>query len=143
MFASHVGQPAAGSVSAGSRKHGARNHSDRKHSRRGMRKGAAITTAGVLGLVLCGGAEAFGAPGSSLTPSRHATAIHQATRAVAVPGGALAGTTQVALTGSGVKSSAFRQIILPDLLIVAPQGLTARQIAQPAQDHWRAEHDHF
>jgi hypothetical protein len=94
-----------------------------------MRKGAAITTVFVLGLVLCGGAEAFGAPGSSLTPSRHATAIHPATRAVAVPGGALAGTTQVALTGSGVKASPFGQIILPDLLIVAPQGLTAKQIA--------------
>jgi hypothetical protein len=114
-------QPAVGGASAG-----ARQHSARKHIRRGMRRGAAITTVVVLGLVLCGGAEAFGA---RLAPSRHATAIHPATRAVAVPGGALAGTTQVALTGSGGKSSAFGQIILPDLLIVAPQGFTAKQIA--------------
>ncbi len=95
-----------------------------------------MTAASALGLVLClGGAEAFGASSRSMAPSRHATAIDPATLAVAVPGGAPAGTSLgsspsgVALTASGAKSSGFGQIILPDLLIAAPQGLTAEQIA--------------
>jgi hypothetical protein len=115
--------PASGGVGSGSR-------SASKHRHRGIRHWAVVTSVATLGLVLCtGGADAFGASGRSTASSHDAAVIHPAARAVAVPGGALASTSQVALTGSAVKASSFRQIILPDLLIVAPQGLTAQQIA--------------
>jgi Transglycosylase SLT domain len=51
--------------------------------------------------------------------------VHAVTRSTSTAGTGAAGPAQEAAdTGS------FRQIILPDLLIVAPQGLTARQIAR-------------
>ena len=96
-----------------------------------------------------------------------ATAAHPADRVVAPArpaGSPAAGTSQVAGDGAGAsqvalagtragvsgqarrprpESAPFRQIILPDLLIVAPKGLTAAADHQAPQDHRRAEHDHL
>jgi hypothetical protein len=52
----------------------------------------------------------------------------QAARAAVVP--VEAGQTGRASTGRTAQTSAFRQIILPDLLIVAPRGLTRAQVAR-------------
>jgi Transglycosylase SLT domain len=81
------------------------------------------------------------------TPATTARPLTSARWAMAVPGGKggqAAGSSPVALSGqsagsqsaasdgqaSSRQASAFRQIILPDLLIVAPKGLTAGQIAR-------------
>ena len=88
-------------------------------NRRGLRLIAGVTAVAVLGLVFYAGdaANAFGDSADKQTPS-HPAAGWQPPRA--------------ALTGSaqpGAKTSAFGQIILPDLLIVTPTGLTPQQIA--------------
>jgi hypothetical protein len=96
---------------------------------------AALAAATVLGLVSYVGyaATAFGAASGRQAASQRQAAVQPATQ----DGTAASGGTQAALTGSGgpasgtpgTKASAFGQIILPDLLIVTPNGLTSQQIA--------------
>jgi hypothetical protein len=107
----------------------------RIRSRRGVRLMAGLATVAVLALVIYGGnaADALGAASSSQAPSQRGIAVRPATPA----GRPTSGASQVALTGSdgaasgkpAANASAFGQIILPDLLIVAPNGLTTQQIA--------------
>jgi hypothetical protein len=101
-----------------------------------------LAVLGTVGTVIALGAATLG--GLALTANRHpAPAPTPATGGgrggVARPGpssrrdetGAEAGTTASPLaSGNATATSAYRQIILPDLLIVAPDGLTASQIAQ-------------
>jgi len=112
-------------------------------SRRGVQLIAGVTAVAVLGLVLYAGeaADAFSSATHSQPPSQGQTAVQPAMPADA-PASA-AGASQAALTRStvagsthpGPRASAFGQIILPDLLIVAPAGITAQQIASLRQIH--------
>ncbi len=92
---------------------------------------AAATAIAVVGLVLYAGgaAEAFGASSGNQAPSRHDAGVQPPSP----DGTPTSGAGQANLTGSAstaaAKGSAFGQIILPDLLIVTPAGLTAQQIA--------------
>jgi Transglycosylase SLT domain len=96
-------------------------------SRRSAQLTAAATAIAMVGLVLYAGgaADAIGVSSGSQALGRHAAAVQPP-----LPG---AGAGQASVTGStstgGGKGSGFRQIILPDLLIVTPSGLTAQQIA--------------
>ena len=138
-------QPADGSMPAfvldsGSRDSGSRDSSSRTGSqargfgirrRRRVQVLAAVAAVGVLGLVVYAGhaTSAFGAASRS-----QASAQRQEPVQPAMPAGTSGpAASQVALTGSGTaaagKGNAFGQIILPDVLIVAPNGLTTRQIA--------------
>jgi Transglycosylase SLT domain len=98
-------------------------------SRRGAHLAAAATAIAVVSLVLyAGGAtEALGASSGRQAPGQHDAGVQPP-----LPGGTPT-SGQANLTGSagtaGAKGSAFGQIILPDLLIVTPTGLTAQQIA--------------
>src|SRR5215469_7727457 len=112
-------------------------------SRRGAQLIAGVTAVAVLGLVLYAGeaADAFSSATHSQSPSQGQTAVQPAMPADAPA--SVAGASQAALTGStvagsthpGPRASAFGQIILPDLLIVAPAGITAQQIASLRQIH--------
>jgi hypothetical protein len=100
-------------------------------SRRWGQLTAAATAIAVVGLVLYGGGatEAFGASSGNQAPSRHDAGVQPPSP----DGTPTSGAGQANLTGSAstaaAKGSAFGQIILPDLLIVTPAGLTAQQIA--------------
>jgi hypothetical protein len=80
-------------------------------------------------------AEAVQLPGHGMNaadgPAARAHPASPAQRAPVQPGGTGAGAGQSGQSGqrSG-QASSFRQIILPDLLIVAPKGLTARQVTR-------------
>lgn len=114
---------------------------------------AAVLAVAVLGLTLHTGdpAEAFQVSGHGIRAiGRPAVRAHPAAPAMvapAQPGGTATGASQVALAGTSSsgpaqpaagqggraatgRASSFRQIILPDLLIVAPKGLTARQVTR-------------
>jgi hypothetical protein len=82
------------------------------------------------GLALHAGdpAQVVRQPGHRTGPQNAALAADSAGSMVVPPGGG-----QIAVPSSQRKNAAastFRQITLPDLLIVAPKGLTARQIAR-------------
>lgn len=105
-----------------------------------VRQIAAVTTVAVVGLLIYVGdaAEAFGAVGGGTSAASQPQGTAQAAAPVAAHGTVSSGTagpgpSQVALTGSDSaspgKPATFGQIILPDLLIVAPSGLTAQQVA--------------
>jgi hypothetical protein len=112
--------------------------SRRNFSRRGVQVIAAVTAIAALGLVFYVGAvvNAFGASGSSQAPSHQQTAVQPPSPAwMSVPG-----ATQAAAMKSGAgqpadKAGAFRQIILPDLLIVTPNGVTPQQVASLRKIH--------
>src|SRR5215472_2905806 len=110
-------------------------------SRRGVQVVAAVTAIAVAGLVFYLGAvaNAFGASSSAQTPSHHQTAVQPPSPAwMSVPGATQAAVTKPGSAGSGqpaAKTSAFRQIILPDLLIVTPNGVTPQQIASLQKIH--------
>jgi hypothetical protein len=82
---------------------------------------AAATAMGVVGLVLFAGhaTDAFGAPSGTAAPSQQDAAVQPP-----LPDG-----TSTAGVGSTTATASFGQIILPDLLIVTPNGLTVQQIA--------------
>ena len=64
-------------------------------------------------------------------PAARAHLASHAQRAPVQPGGTGAGAGQTGQSGRRPgQASSFRQIILPDLLLVAPKGLTARQITR-------------
>jgi hypothetical protein len=95
---------------------------------------AVVSTAAVLAFALYAAHPADAARSGTKTAGNGLAAVHPAIASPVQPG---AGTTarQTGQPGSGQSghaatgASAFRQIILPDLLIVAPKGLTAQQIA--------------
>ncbi len=109
---------------------------------------AAVSTVAVLAFALYAGHAADAAGNGVKTADNGATAADPGLVAPARPAGSpSAGTSQVALSGqaglgqagsgqagsgqaerAAAGVSAFRQIILPDLLIVAPRGLTVAQI---------------
>jgi transglycosylase-like protein with SLT domain len=101
-------------------------------SRRSVQVIAVVTAVAVLGLVFYAGDVA-----SALGSSSSSQALSQRETSVQPPSPADQGGTQAALTGSGgpgsgqpaAKASAFRHIILPDLLIVTPNGLIPQQTA--------------
>jgi Transglycosylase SLT domain len=120
--------------------------------RAGRRAAAALAVA-ILGFALHTGdpAEAFGVSGHGIRAAGHTAArARPATPAMVAPvrpastaTGTGSDASQVALSGTSSPApgqpaagqhgragtvSSFRQIILPDLLIVAPNGLTARQV---------------
>ncbi len=94
---------------------------------------AAVGVVAMLGLAVHAGmpAPATRVPGRSLGPA--ARAVPAAPLAKLGPYQAAVVPVQAGQAGrhaSGTQASAFRQIILPDLLIVAPKGLTKPQIAR-------------
>ena len=94
---------------------------------------AAIGVVAMLGLAVHAGmpGPAIRVPGRSLGPA--ARAVPAAPLAKLGPYQAAVVPVQAGQAGrhaSGAQTSAFRQIILPDLLIVAPKGLTKSQIAR-------------
>jgi hypothetical protein len=94
---------------------------------------AAVGVVAMLGLAVHAGlpGPATRMPARSLGPA--ARAVPAAPLAKLGPYQAAVVPVQAGQTGrhaSGTQTSAFRQIILPDLLIVAPTGLTAAQIAR-------------
>ena len=104
---------------------------------------AAVGAVAVLGLALHPGVPAAAArfPGQGADPAAKAGTLAPARPAVipveigqAGNGGATALSSSQHGTGRAVsdaaRASAFRQIILPDLLIVVPKGLTRAQIAR-------------
>jgi len=98
---------------------------------------AAVAASASLGLVFYAGAvaNAFGASGSSEAPSHNQTAVRPQSPAwMSVPGAAEAASTRSSGVGSG-QPGGFRQIILPDLLIVTPNGVTPQQIARLQNIH--------
>jgi hypothetical protein len=97
-------------------------------SRRGAQLISGLTAFAVLGLVLYAGgaADAVGSRSRSQANVTSAAGTSQAT------------LTESRVAGSGQpapRASAFGQIILPDLLIVAPNGLTEQQIASLREIH--------
>jgi hypothetical protein len=99
------------------------------------RRIAAIGAIAVLGLAVhtSDPAEAFQLSGQGMNAANGPAArAHPATHAQLAPvqpGGVSAGQAGQSGQRSG-QASSFRQIILPDLLIVAPEGLTSRQISR-------------
>jgi Transglycosylase SLT domain len=108
---------------------------------------AAVSTVAVLAFALYAGHAADAAGNGTETADNGAAAANPGMAAPVRPAGnPSAGASQVTVSsqagsgqaGSGkagsahaaVGASAFRQIILPDLLIVAPKGLTAGQISE-------------
>jgi hypothetical protein len=119
------------------------------------RRAAAIGAAAVLGLVihvgmphairlgpaLASAGDRAGTPGRDPNQARLAapmTAGQPDAAGILVPVGQPSAPARAASTVTGSarddrrvsQATAFRQIILPDLLVVAPKGLTARQIAR-------------
>ncbi len=100
-------------------------------------RAAAVVSVAVLGLALHTGdpAEAFQISGHSIRaisdPAARAQPAAPAMVAPVQPRGTATGSAPAAgPDGRAAKAAAssFRQIILPDLLIVAPKGLTSRQV---------------
>jgi hypothetical protein len=95
-----------------------------------LRRTAAVWTVAVLSLTALGmGSELAGRGQSSEAAVRHAPQARLAAARVIprpLPGAERSTSRQVALAGS------FGQIILPDLLIVDPRGLTKRQVTRLA-----------
>ena len=96
---------------------------------------AAVGAVAVLGLAVHTGVPpAARFPGHGLTPAVIAAPDALVRAEVGpLPVAVGPGQKQAGASGSGAQASAFGQIILPDLLLVAPKGLTAAQIASLAK----------